>query len=327
VYNTNPVGKIVLKPPVIVALLLLLIPKTKLVLQQTLFTNHLYQNHIMKNNIYPCMWMNGTAGEAAKFYCDTFGDGHILDDTPIVVTFQLSNQKFMALNGGPLFSPTPATSFYVTLENKDELLRIWDILLQDGSILMPLNTYPWSEQYGWIQDKYGVSWQLSLGSLKDVHNQKYVTTFMYCGTYQGKAQGAIEFYQSLFSYSKLDGILRYEDGPFKGQITHAQLILNDTVFGIMDSGVAQPFTFTEGMSNVISCDNQEEVDYYWQQITHHGAENMCGWCRDAFGVWWQVVPKRLEELMRDPKHAAQVNAALMRMKKIDIATLEAAAGL
>lgn len=92
----------------------------------------------------------------------------------------------------------------------------------------------------------------------------------------------------------------------------------------MDSGVPQTFSFTEGISLVLQCDTQEEIDYYWDAFTKDGAESMCGWCRDQFGLSWQVIPRKLEQLMTEPDRGKRVMDALLKMKKLDIAQLESA---
>lgn len=280
----------------------------------------------MKHSIYPCLWFDGQAQEAAAYYCNIFGNGRILDDTPMVVNFELSGQKFMGLNGGPQFKPTAASSFFVVMEDREEVENVWKQLHEGGTTLMPLDKYDWSPLYGWVQDKYGISWQLSYGKLKDVHQQKFVTTFMFCGEHQGKAEAAANFYVSLFKESSLEGVLKYEEGPMAGQVMHTQFTLDGKVFGAMDSGVSQPFTFTEALSQVITCSTQEEIDHYWNAFTKAGKESMCGWCQDQFGVWWQVIPSVLGELMGDPSKAQKVAAAFMKMKKFDIAALLNAAG-
>ncbi len=278
----------------------------------------------MSNKLYPCIWLDGKGREAADYYCHVFGNGKIIADTPMIVTFELSGQKFMALNGGPQFTPTEATSFFVVMESKEEVEKVWEQLNDGGSTLMPLDKYDWSELYGWVQDKFGISWQIAFGKLTDVHNQKFVTTFMYCGEHQGKAEAAVNFYATVFPKAFVEGILKYpEDSDTPGQVMHSQFILNDVVFGAMDSGEPQPFTFTAGISNVVECDTQDEIDHYWNAFTKEGKESNCGWCQDQFGVWWQVIPSILKKLMGDPAKAGKVAEAYMQMKKFDIAALEA----
>lgn len=142
----------------------------------------------MRNSIYPCLWFENQASEAAKFYCGIFKNSKITMDTPMVVNFELDGKKFMGLNGGPQFK------------------------------------------------------------------------------------------------------------------------------------------FNEAISFVVDCEDQKEVDYYWLQLMAGGRESRCGWLKDKFGLSWQIVPKRLGELMQsgDPKKSTKVMEALMKMIKINIAELEKA---
>ncbi|WP_425414417.1 VOC family protein [Olivibacter sitiensis] len=157
-----------------------------------------------------------------------------------------------------------------------------------------------------------------------MHGQKFVTTWMFCGEQQGKAEEAVNFYVSLFQNTKIEGIMKYPEGEVAGQVVHAQFKLNDIAFAAMDSGVPQPFTFSEGISQVIECDTQEEIDHYWDAFAKGGKESMCGWVQDKFGVSWQVVPSILGELMSDPANAIKASEACMKMKKFDIADLKKA---
>ena len=139
----------------------------------------------MTKLLYPCLWFDGKAKEAADFYCTVFKHANIISENPIVVIFEINGQKFMGLNGGPMFK------------------------------------------------------------------------------------------------------------------------------------------FTEAVSFVIDCENQKEIDYYWDAFTKDGGEeSMCGWCKDKFGLSWQVVPAVLGKLMGDPEKGPRVIQAFMKMKKFDIATLE-----
>jgi predicted 3-demethylubiquinone-9 3-methyltransferase (glyoxalase superfamily) len=134
--------------------------------------------------MYPCLWFDGNAKEAATFYCSVFKDSKILSENPMVVMFELNGQKFMGLNGGPMF------------------------------------------------------------------------------------------------------------------------------------------TFNEAVSYVVECANQEEIDHYWNNLTADGGqESMCGWLKDKYGFSWQIVPAILGKLMSDPEKGQRVMQALMKMKKLDIATL------
>lgn len=116
----------------------------------------------MNNDIFPCLWYDGEAKESADFYCTIF-DGKITADTPVVMNIEIFGQKLMLLNGGPHFTKNASVSFMVICETEAEVQKYWDQLLEDGMALMPLDSYSWSKKYGWVKDKYGVSWQIFLG--------------------------------------------------------------------------------------------------------------------------------------------------------------------
>ncbi|ESU27011.1 3-demethylubiquinone-9 3-methyltransferase [Flavobacterium limnosediminis JC2902] len=276
----------------------------------------------MKNPIYPCLWFDNQAKDAAAFYCTVFNDTEITAENPIVVTFESAGQKFMCLNGGSLFKINPSISFFVVCETEEELMKAWNILIDDGSVLMALDKYEWSEKYGWVQDKFGVNWQLSFGKLADV-GQKFTPTLMFTENVHGKAEQAINFYTSVFKNSDIIGILRYteDDHDVAGTVKHAQFRLNKNVFMAMDSGLAKGFGFNEAVSFVVECENQEEIDYFWEKLTEGGEESMCGWLKDQYGVSWQIIPEILENLMNNPEKSQKVVEAFLKMKKFDIETL------
>ena len=104
----------------------------------------------MTNQIYPCLWFDGQAQAAAKFYCSIFKNSKITADNQMVVTFELNGKKFMGLNGGPQYKFSPAVSFVIDCKTQDEIDYYWEKLGQGG-------TY---NQCGWLDDKFGVSWQV-----------------------------------------------------------------------------------------------------------------------------------------------------------------------
>lgn len=227
----------------------------------------------MTHELYPCLWFDGTAKEAAGLYLAAFKNSNITTDTPLVVTFELDGQKFMGLNGGPTFTPNPSISFYVVCETKSELEQAWNSLSEEGKVLMPLDAYPWSEQYGWVQDKFGISWQLALDKLENV-GQKFTPSMMFTGQQVGKAEEAIRFYTGIFADSSVVGILKYDalDQDVEGRVKHAQFKLKQQVFMAMDSSYPHGFGFNEGISLVVPCDTQAEIDYYWDKLSQGGQE-------------------------------------------------------
>ena len=103
----------------------------------------------MSNNLFPCLWFDGNAKIAAEFYCSIFENSKIVSETSMVVIFELNETKFMALNGGPLYKFSPANSYVVTCDTQEEIDHYWGKLGDSG-------TY---NKCGWLDDKFGVSWQ------------------------------------------------------------------------------------------------------------------------------------------------------------------------
>ena len=277
-----------------------------------------------REKITPCLWYNGNAGEAADLYCSIFADAKIASRSPFVIEIMVAGQNFTLLDGGPKYQPNPSISLFYICENPIELERAWNGLRKEGSVLMALDKYPWSEKYGWVSDKFGVSWQISLGKIEDV-GQKITPCLMFTGKQCGRAEEALHFYSSVFKISKTDGILYEEQN--KKLVQHAQFALLGQKFMVMDSAAQHKFTFSEGVSLTIHCESQDEIDYYWQKLTESGQESMCGWLKDKFGVSWQVVPIVLENILSDPAKAGKAAKAFMSMRKLDIeqivqATLE-----
>ncbi len=277
----------------------------------------------MKKQIYPCLWFDGKAKEAAEFYCSVFNDTKITAENPMVVTFESAGQQFMCLNGGPHFTINPSISFYVIYEHENEIDAAWEKLSEGGQVLMPYDKYEWSKKYGWLQDKFGVSWQLAMGNIEEV-GQKFTPTLMFTGNQAGKAEKAIDFYTSLFDNSSVGGILRYtkEDPDTEGTIKHAQFKLKNQLFMCMDSSLPHQFGFNEAVSLVVECDTQNEIDHFWEKLSAVPEAEQCGWLKDQFGVSWQIVPSVLKKLMSDPARSERVVQAFMKMKKFDIEALE-----
>ena len=283
------------------------------------------------NKIFPCLWFDGQAKAAAAFYCTVFDNSKITTDTPMVVNFELNGQKFMGLNGGPTFTTNPSVSFYVACETEKEVDNLWQKLAEGGTIMMALDKYPWSEKYGWIKDRFGITWQITLDTSNDF-GQKIIPSMMFTEKSHGKGNAAIDFYTSLFPNSAVVTKVLYKEGENNyataGMIQFSHFKLSGQSFIVMDAGFPQPYTFNEGISLVVDCENQEEVDYYWDKMTADGgAESQCAWLKDKFGVSWQIVPRQLMQLMGDPdrEKAGRVMNAMLKMKKIDVQKLQEAA--
>ena len=283
----------------------------------------------MNNNLHPCIWYDGNAKAAAEFYCSLFPNSKITADTPMVVNFQLSGQKFMGLNGGPAFKTNPSISFMAISESDDEINELYKQLSEGGMVMMALDKYDWSERYAFVQDKFGLAWQIMKTDYKNV-NQRITPTLLFVGKNYGRTEAAVKFYAEVFPQSSINGIKLYEEneGPNKaGTVKHSQFILDNKVFMAMDGAGNHAFAFNEAISFVVECKDQKEIDYYWDTLTANGGqESQCGWLKDKFGVSWQIIPAILGKLMSNPAKSQKVMAAFMQMKKFDIATLEKAAG-
>lgn len=274
----------------------------------------------MQKQLTPCLWFDNRAQEAAAFYCKHLANTKIRSQSPIVTEISVSGQNVVLLDGGPKYQPNASISFFYICEGNENIDEIWKAFAKDGEILMPLDKYDWAERYGWVNDKYGISWQFSTGKIEDV-GQKLTPCLMFTGKQYGRAEEAMNHYSSIFGDFKLDGILRLgenEQPDELGKVKHAQLSLDGNKFMFMDSAQPHNVKFSEGVSLTIHCDTQEEIDYYWEQLTEGGQESMCGWLKDKFGVSWQVVPNIINQLMNDPAKAGKAAKAFMEMRKFDI---------
>lgn len=283
----------------------------------------------MNNDIFPCLWYDEEAKEAAEFYCNVF-NGKITADTSVVMNIDLFGQKLMLLNGGPQFKKNASVSLMVICETEEELQTYWDQLTEGGTVLMPLDSYSWSKKYGWIKDRYDVTWQLFLGEKQS--EQKIIPTLIFIHENNGKAMEAMELYTKTFPNSRIGNILRYGDGSEGHEpgepadhIQHAHFEIDRYDFFCMDNSYDHVFDFNEGISIVVMTDDQQQTDRYWNALTSGGGrESMCGWLKDPYGLSWQIVPKRLIQLMNgsDQEKAYKVVQAMMKMQKIIIADLE-----
>ncbi len=275
----------------------------------------------MNNNIYPCIWFDGNAKAAATFYCSIFKNSKIKADTPMVVIFELANKKIMGLNGGPMFKINPSVSFFVECVSIAETNEIWDKLMDGGKIMMAIDKYPWAERYGWLQDKFGMTWQIMLSNTS-ITDLKIIPSFLFTRQQFGRAEEAINFYTDVFNNSAKDMLAYYPEGnEHAGKIMFSRFLLNQYPIIAMDGPGVHEYTFNEAVSLVVDCDTQEQIDYYWNKLTEGGKESQCGWLKDKFGVSWQIVPTILAKLMSDPSKSQRVMQAFMQMKKFDIEKL------
>ena len=294
--------------------------------------------------IIPHLWFDKEAKQAAEFYVSAFPDSKIthtsvIKNTPSgdcdIMSFNLSGHSFMAISAGPYFKINPSISFMLNFDPgkdpkaKENLNKLWEKLIDGGKALMPLQEYPFSKLYGWVEDKFGVTWQLILTNPEGEERPFLVPSLLFTGAMYGKAEEAMDFYLSVFKDSKKGNVSKYgkDQGEGKeGTIMFADFNLLGNWFACMDGPGKHDFKFSEAVSFMVSCETQEEIDYYWKKLSFVPESEQCGWLKDKFGLSWQIVPTRMNEMLSTgtPEQKARVTEAFMKMKKFDVATLEKA---
>jgi predicted 3-demethylubiquinone-9 3-methyltransferase (glyoxalase superfamily) len=288
--------------------------------------------------IVPHLWFDKEAVEAAEFYVSIFPASQItsatiLYDTPSgdcdMVSFTLAGYAFQAISAGPLFKVNPSISFAVNCATVGEVDALWAKLADGGQALMPLDAYPFNPRFGWIQDRFGVSWQLALSEAEAAGQPSITPSLLLVGANCGKAEEAMGFYTSVFKDSMVGHVLRYgpdQSPDQEGTVMHADFLLEGQRFGIGESAWTHEFAFNEAISFIVNCDDQAEIDAYWERLSTVPEAEQCGWLKDRYGLSWQIVPAAMEEMMftGSAEQIARVTQAFLPMKKLDLAILQRA---
>lgn len=292
--------------------------------------------------IIPCLWLDAQAEQAAAQYLRAFPgsvtatshypEGHAAPGgrpggSVLTVEVVLAGVRFTLLNGGPLFRPGPTISFFAHADTPAEVDRLHAVLGEGGTPLMPLGTYPWSERYAWVADRYGVSWQIMAGR-RPPGAPAITPCLMFSGPQHGRAEEAMRSYTGLLPDSRIVEVARYASGEGPADmVKHGRFVLAGQALVAMDSHLAHDLTFDEGVSFQVMCQDQAELDRCWAALLEGGAPSQCGWLKDRFGVSWQVVPAELPALVNGGDAAARgrVFDAIMKMVKLDVAALRRAA--
>ncbi|HVP66851.1 MAG TPA: VOC family protein [Anaeromyxobacteraceae bacterium] len=289
--------------------------------------------------IVPCLWLDDQAEAAARHWIRALGGRLVAAsrypesfDNParrprgsvLAVELEAGGVRFTALNGGPRFRPNPSVSFFVMLPSADEVDRVHEVLAEGGETLMPLRAWPWSERYGWVQDRYGVSWQLMLA--RDP-GPRVVPCLLFAGAQAGRAEVAMAFWTAALPGGRVVSVSRYQagEGPV-GQVKHGRFQLLGQDLAATDSHLGHGFAFDEGVSLQVRCRDQAEVDRCWAILADGGSHGRCGWLRDRFGVSWQVVPDAITHWLSEGVPAARERAcrAIWSMEKLDAAAIDGA---
>ncbi len=285
--------------------------------------------------IIPHLWYDKEAREAAEFYVTLFEDSKIMNlnkiqDTPSgeveTVDFVLSGMNFSAISAGPYFTFNPSVSLMVSCKNIDEVDRLYKELSPGGIDLMPLDEYPFSKRYAWVQDKFGLTWQLFF--TENIEEGKRIRpNLLFSQEVCGKAEEALNFYNSVFKEANIGYVNYYQEEEAldgRAKINYSELNLFEKQFVFMDHGQGGDFTFNEAFSFMVMCKDQEEIDYYWDKLSFFSEAEQCGWIKDKFGLSWQIVPENLNELLSKETEVETKKAyeEFLKMKKIDIAKLK-----
>lgn len=295
-----------------------------------------------EQRLIPCIWLEDQAERAAADYARAFPETRVVatsrypegstspggrpPGSVLTVEIELWGQRFTLLNGGPMFKANPTISFFVHVDSAAEADRVYGALLDGGEELMPIDRYPWSERYGWVQDKYGVSWQVMTGR-RPPSGASIVPCLMFAGKQHGRATEALRQYASIFPGGKVELLEHYAagEGP-EDKVKHGRASLDGQTLVAMDSHGDHRFNFSEGVSLQVTCEGQAEVDRFWDALKDGGEEGPCGWLKDRYGVSWQVTPRGFSEWMTSKDAAARERAfaAMMTMRKLDVAALDRA---
>jgi predicted 3-demethylubiquinone-9 3-methyltransferase (glyoxalase superfamily) len=294
--------------------------------------------------ITPHLWYDKQAHEAVEFYCSLFPDSAITSSVTYaneyasngeILSFKLAGQPFMAISAGPYFTFTPAISLMLNFDPardsdaRSKLDATWDALVAGGKTMMERGEYPFSPYYGFLQDRFGLCWQLMLGSPSGQPRPFIMPSLMFTGDVAGKAEQAADYYRTVFDDSRAGYIARHPEGASPdqpGTVLYSDFALDGNWFAATDSAYQHGFGFNEAISFLIHCRDQGEIDRYWQALSRVPESEQCGWCKDPFGVSWQIAPLMLDEVMKSGDRAKidRVMAATMKMKKLDIAPLREA---
>ncbi len=305
--------------------------------------------------IVPNIWFNKNAAEAGELYTHVFPNTTSkvtssyptenlpdfqkeLAGQPLTVELTIEGFDLVLINAGPEFRPNPSISFMVNFDPllfarargidpdseeaaqaaRDALDHAYTQLIDGGRALMELQEYDFSPYYSWVEDRYGVSWQLILTNPQGDPRPFIMPAFLFGAQAQNMCRETIDRYVSLFPDSAWGPVYTYPAamGPVtEDHIMHGEFTLAGQWFVAMDSGNEQPESFTCGVSLEVRCADQAEIDRYWAALSAVPEAEQCGWLADQAGVSWQIVPASIGDLMQRPG----AHGKLMEMKKIVIA--------
>ncbi len=189
----------------------------------------------------------------------------------LTIDFEIGQHQFTAINAGPEFKINPSISFMLNFDpsNDDQarehLDQLWQKLSEGGEVLMPLDAYPFSKRYGWVKDRFGVSWQLILTDPEGEQRPFIIPSLLFTGKNVNRAEEAIHFYVSIFKDASVGELAHYPGDTElakEGSLMFGDFMLANQWFAAMDSGIEHDFAFNEAISLSVTCKDQAEIDYF-----------------------------------------------------------------
>lgn len=254
------------------------------------------------------------SGDLPEFQQDFAGE-------PLVVTVDVADTRLRLIHAGDEFRPTPALSFILNVDPlffgdgddgavsaRAALDRTWAVLSDGGEVRMELGEYPFSAHYSWVEDRYGVNWQLMLTDPAGDPRPLVVPALMFGGDAQeDRAAEAADFYVGLFADTPGGSGVGHRfpygspTGPASAEaLAFGEFRIGDRWSAANDMGYDHGFGFTPGISLEVRCADQAEIDRLWDALSAVPEAEACGWLQDRYGVSWQIVPESIDTLLERP---------------------------
>lgn len=279
--------------------------------------------------IIPHLWYDTEAKEAVAFYVELFGGKidwtYTITDTPSgdsdLIQFQLGDMTLAAISAGPYFKLNESMSLMVNVASKDEVTRLYQALSEGGRILMPLGEYPFSPYYVWLEDRFGLSWQLSYAPDLDKPHQ-FDICLLFSQEQVGLAQPMLDYYKNKLPQASVGKLSYYGEGEAAveaAKLNYAELLVAGQKMIVMDHGYGGEASFNEAFSLMVYVDSPDELNFYYDLLSAVPEAEMCGWVKDQFGISWQIVPRILMEAYdtANPETVKAVNDAVLQMRRLD----------
>ncbi|WP_080794293.1 VOC family protein [Corynebacterium pacaense] len=286
--------------------------------------------------IIPAIWCQGTADEMAQFYLDAFStvpggaevlarrtypETGLLDfqrplaGKTLTVQLRIGNMEMTLINAGGEFTPNPSIGIMLNFDPSVDkraarnLDAVWDSLAPGGRILIERAEYPFSPRYGWVEDRFGVSWQFILTRPEGDPRPFAMISLLFPSGARGDLARAERLWTSVIPASEIGRSVEEQ-----GAVVFSEFRLGGQWLTAMDSTAGENYPFTPGVSMMYTAHGQAEIDRVWEALSAVPDAEQCGWLCDEFGVSWQIVPDNMEQLLDRPGGFTR----MLEMKKIEI---------